>query len=490
MGISKINKSVAALAVGAATVAPALAVGVPAHATGSGPEQTYVVLYHQGASSHGAAAAVDAAGGAVVANYDQIGVVIARSSDSGFAAAMRGAASVDGVASTSGLGAKLEDDTLTAIDGPAATTGSVDSSEPLFGLQWDMRQIKADQAHATTLGSPDVVVGVLDSGIDATHPDLADNVRSDLSVGCNSGAPDSSYASWQPTASPHGTHVAGTIAAEKNGIGVVGVAPNVGLAAIKVVDDAGYIYPQAAICGFMWAGEHASDIKVTNNSYYIDPWLYNCKNDAGQRIVWKAVQRAVKFSQQQGVLDIAAEGNENTDLSKRSVDASSPDDGTPVTREVSNDCVDLPVEVPGVVGVTAVGAQQRKAFYSSYGIGTADVTAPGGDATSLQPPAPPATSGLIPSTIPGGGWAYMAGTSMATPHAVGVAALIASTHPGAGPQQIANLLDQGADPLACPEGDFAPVYGGVAWTANCYGGTPNNSFYGRGEVDALTAIGG
>lgn len=473
----------AALGVAVATAAAGVATTAPAQASTDGPEQTYVVLY-QSSTGRSAAADVTRAGGHLVADYPQIGVVIAASGSSGFASSMRHAGGVQDVASTSGLGAKLDEGAVTEAGPSTAAATGPDASEPLFGLQWDMRQIKADQAHEISLGSPDVVVGVLDSGIDATHPDLAPNIRPDLSAGCLTGAPDTSYDAWQPTTSSHGTHVAGTIAAAKNGIGIVGVAPEVGLAAVKVVDDEGFIYPQAAVCGFMWAAQHADSIKVTNNSYYIDPWLFNCKNDANQRVVWKAVQRAVQYATQQGVLNVAAEGNENQDLSKRNVDASSPDNGTPVTRQVSNDCVVLPVEVPGVVGVSAVGAQQRKAYYSSYGIGTVDVTAPGGDSTSLQPPAPPATSGLILSTLPGGRYGYAAGTSMASPHAAGVAALLASTHPAAGAQRLATLLDQGADPIACPEGTFAPF----GFTADCYGGTPNNSFYGRGEVDALDAV--
>ena len=79
-------------------------------------------------------------------------------------------------------------------------------------------------------------------------------------------------------ANGHGTHTAGTIAAAVNGIGVTGVAPNVGLAGVKSSNDDGFFFPEMVICSYMWVA--AKGIDVTNNSYFADPWLYNCVNDA------------------------------------------------------------------------------------------------------------------------------------------------------------------------------------------------------------------
>ena len=104
----------------------------------------------------------------------------------------------------------------------------------------------------------------------------------------------------------HGTHTAGTIAAAANGIGIVGVAPNVKIAGIKAGNADGYFFPEAVICSFMWAGDH--HLAVTNNSYFADPWLFNCRNDAEQRAIWKAEQRAIRYAMQQGVLVVAAGG--------------------------------------------------------------------------------------------------------------------------------------------------------------------------------------
>ena len=106
------------------------------------------------------------------------------------------------------------------------------------------------------------------------------------------------------------------------------MAPNVRIAGIKAGNADGFFFPEAVVCAFMWAGTHGID--VTNNSYFADPWLFNCKNDPTQRAIWKAEQRAIKFAQQNGVTVVAAEGNQSEDISHPTQDATSPDDTTPV----------------------------------------------------------------------------------------------------------------------------------------------------------------
>ena len=194
--------------------------------------------------------------------------------------------------------------------------------DPLSGLQWDMRQIHAPEAHAITGGSPEVLVGDIDTGLDYTHPDLAANVDFENSVSCVGGVPDQDPDAWFDV-SGHGTHTAGTIAAAANGVGIVGVAPNVKIAAIKAGNDEGYFFPADVVCAFMWAGSHGVD--VTNNSYFADPWLFNCRNDPEQRIILEAEERAVRWAQEQGVLVVSSAGNENHDLAHPLTDVISPD---------------------------------------------------------------------------------------------------------------------------------------------------------------------
>lgn len=446
----------------------------------AGETQTYLIVYRSAAVPTGAATAIGAANGTLVASYDAIGVAVARSSDPQFAVAIRKDKRVEGATATAGFATQL--DAEMEVVETASTTLDGAWGDPLSNRQWDMVNIRVPEAHEVTSGSPAVVVGDIDSGLDYTHPDLAANVDFANSVSCIGGVPNQDPAAWDDD-NGHGTHTAGTIAAAANGIGIIGVAPNVKIAGIKAGNADGFLFPEAVICGFMWAADHHLD--VTNNSYFVDPWLFNCRNDAEQRAIWKALQRAIRYAQQQGVVVVAAEGNENIDLSKQNVDFISPDtDPDPVPREVTNACVVIPVEIPGVVGVTADGAFEQKSYYSSYGVGTADLTAPGGDRRFQDPG--DGSRGFVLSTFPGNRYALAQGTSMASPHVAGVAALIRSQHPNMPPGAVAAVLQNTAMPMACPPNPFDPGGTGT-WLATCVGGA-TNGFYGHGQVDALSAV--
>jgi subtilisin family serine protease len=298
----------------------------------------------------------------------------------------------------------------------------------------------------------------------------------------------------------HGTHTAGTIAAALNGIGIVGVAPNVKIAGIKAGNADGFFFPEAVVCSFMWAATH--HVNVTNNSYFADPWLFNCRNDAEQRAIWNAERRAISYAISKGVVVVAAEGNQADDLAHPTQDATSPDDTNPILRTIHNDCAVVPVEVPGVIGVTANGNLQLKSFYSSYGVGTADVIAPGGDSILQRTAAAP--NGRVLSTYPaslfsnclrkvvdsGATYCYLQGTSMASPHAAGVAALIESrgiTNPGA----VAAKLQNTTDHIDCPPDlsiyAFFPALDNGA-PQLCQGDLDYNSFNGHGQINALSAV--
>lgn len=109
-------------------------------------------------------------------------------------------------------------------------------------------------------------MGDIDTGLDFTHPDLAPNYDAADSADCTSGLPAALPVGND--ANGHGTHTAGTIAAAANGIGIVGVAPNVKIAGIKAGNDDGFFFPEAVVCAFVWAGTHGVD--VTNNSHFAD----------------------------------------------------------------------------------------------------------------------------------------------------------------------------------------------------------------------------
>jgi subtilisin family serine protease len=469
-----------------------------------GSTQNYVVLYKAQSVASDAATAITNAGGEVVYSYSKIGVVIARSNNTQFRNNLVLNSAVEGVSATTNFATKLSDDLNTdANEAPLPDSAPATDSDSLSGLQWDMIQIHTPEAHAITGGSPSILVGDIDTGLDYTHPDLAPNVDFANSVNCVSGVPvPGAVAAMDDNG--HGTHTAGTIAAASNGIGIVGVAPNVKIAGIKAGNADGFFFPEAVICAFMWAGSH--HFNVTNNSYFADPWLFNCRNDADQRAIWKAEQRAIRYAMSQGVVVIAAEGNQADDLAHPTQDATSPDDTNPVLREIHNNCLVIPTEIAGVVGVTADGNLQFKSFYSSYGVSTADVMAPGGDSILQRTAASP--NGRVLSTWPaslltvtclparrlvdasGATYCYQQGTSMASPHVAGVAALIMSQGV-ASPGAVTARLQNTADPIPCPTDlsiyDFFPATDNGAPQV-CQGGASYNSFSGHGQVNALQAV--
>ena len=437
----------------------------------------YVVNAVPGAvTTEAASAAVVAAGGTVLARWDEIGVVTARSTAAGFVDRVRASSSVESAGPTRTAAVRATPDADAGGDAESAAVPSTgvqatglaervaDVADPGEERRWNDQAVHAAEARAVQPGSPDVLVGVLDSGVDATHPDLVSQVDPAASVGCSvDGVADTDPAAWAPSSDAatstreHGTHVAGIIAAADDGRGVVGVAPGVRLASVKVVDADGFIYPEYAICGYMWAAQQQMD--VANASFFVDPWAAWCSADPDQAPALDAVARAVAWSQHEGVLDVAAAGNATVgavavDLAHKTADSLSPNDSTPQPgRDVSQGCSQLPAEVDGVVTVSSAqqggGGSIEKSRFSNYGAGVVDLTAPGA---------------AVLSTVPGGGFAALSGTSMAAPHVAGVAALLASVHPGATPAELRDLLARQA------------------------GGETPSEYFGAGMVDAFAAV--
>ncbi|MDN3293342.1 S8 family serine peptidase [Streptomyces ficellus] len=454
----------------AVTLGATLALATPAAAVETAPRaaaaawaagtRAHLVITAPGDTS-AVRAAVAANGGSVFASYDAIGVIVAHSASAGFASAMRGVTGVQqvGATRTSDVPADAYNPKLPANPAQSPTT----PAESL--TRWDMTQIKADQAWAVSTGSAAVKVGVLDTGVDDQHQDIAPNFNAADSVSCAYGKADTRTGAWRDVGT-HGTHVAGTIAAAKNGKGVVGVAPGVTISSVRIAEPGSSLFfAENTICGFMWAGDHG--FKVTNNSYYTDPWQFNCPDNADQAAIIEGVKRAQEYAEKRGSLQIAAAGNSNLDLANKTVDTESPNDSTPVTRTITNACLDIPTELPGVVTVAAMGKGNVKASYSNYGNGVIDIAAPGGDGTSG-----------VYSTLPGGKYGNMNGTSMASPHVAGVAALMASANPAATPADLRSGLGVQANDTACPS------------DSRCTGTTATNGFFGEGQTDALKAVGG
>jgi subtilisin family serine protease len=312
---------------------------------------------------------------------------------------------------------------------------------------------------------------VLDSGIDGRHVDFTKggvsnvdcargrNSLTTLPPGVAVGTPDPCTDNQF-----HGTHVAGTIGARANGIGIVGVAPNVTLVPVKVCDTSGYCYASPVVDGITYSGDEKFD--VINMSFFVDDnefqesTEFKCASDPVQRTFRRAVERALAYARSQGVTPVAALGNSDQDLA-HPVDES----GQPI----SNECEVVPAESQGVVGTMALGAESEKAGYSNYGTGATDVAAPGGNGSTGD------CATTILSTIPGGAYLCIQGTSMASPHAAGVAALIVSQYGRVGadgdvkfpPQKVASYLQSTTVDIGKPGYD------------ECFG---------NGRIDALRAV--
>jgi subtilisin family serine protease len=478
--------------------------------------ENYIVLYKLEVVPADAATTISNASGVLVKSYDVIGVAIARSSSTSFRDNLLTDSRIEDVSATTRFGVKLKNDQATddadgALPGGDPPNLPASDSDNLSSLQWDMVQIKTPDAHQITGGSPSVVVGNIDTGIDKDHPDLQANLDFGKSCSCIGGVPNPDPNAWDDHHG-HGTHTAGTIAAAANGIGIVGVAPNVKVAAIKAGNDDGFFFPEAIVCAFMWAATHHLD--VTNNSYFADPYLFNCRNDPVQRAIWKAEQRAIRYALRQGVTVVAGLGNQGDDLAHPEVDPYSPDfpPGSGEEREITNACLVIPVEIPGVIGVTADSnvlqdntdpdSGYLKTAYSNYGIGITQVIAPGGTTQagvlSTWPAELPCSKGVLDPGPPSSEYCFLHGTSMASPHVAGVAALIISRFGNLNnsqtsklsPGEVAALIRQSADSQPCPD-ILPPGYVRLSGSPQtCQGGPANNSWYGSGQVNALKAVTG
>lgn len=381
--------------------------------------------------------------------------------------------------------------------------------DALESCQWDMARINTAGAHpvATGLG---VKVGVIDGGVDFSHPDLAGAI--DVATSCsfiNSSTPtadpaevangDCSNKAAVQDLQGHGTHVATTIAARENGIGIVGVAPQATIVGLKACTIVGYCFADSVAAALRYAGDQRLD--VVNLSLFADPYLYYCGNEAEQRAILEDLQSAARYAQQRGVVIVAAAGNEAHDLQHPTTDDVSPDwpPDAAIERDVGNNCRVAPAELPGVVTVSATGVNQL-ASYSNVG-SPVDVAAPGGDA-----PQTPGTvfgrgrilagwsstdmTGLWEALIGanravesgGGRYVWISGTSMASPHVAGVVALIRQMHPGMPQGAVAAHIRASATSLDCP----------ATWPAGdprqCTGGDGHTSFYGAGLVNAGAAV--
>jgi len=283
-------------------------------------------------------------------------------------------------------------------------------------LPWGVDRIDAEKAWSTTTGDP-VKVAIIDTGIASSHPDLSANLKGGVStVG---------YTSKYNDDNGHGTHVAGTVAALNNTTGVVGVGPKIDLYAVKVLDRFGSGYLSDVIEGLDWAV--GNGMKVVNMS--LGTSSYN-----------KSLEDAVKRVNAAGIVQVAAAGNSGS----------------------ADNTVNYPAKFAQViaVGATDSSTSNNIAYWSSRGP-EVDLAAPGVN---------------IYSTWPSRSYKTLSGTSMASPHVAGTAALVLTRPVGA--------YDLDADSVWDP----IEVQNKLEFTATDLGAAGKDNLYGSGLVNAERAV--
>ncbi len=553
----------------AVTGAAALAAGVlvsgpSAYATSSatsgaggasttGSSTGYAVLAKEGASAAALASQLRAAGATVSSVNEAIGLVTVSKADSGFLAKARSNGVVANAAANGVIGrapkGSVSGDEVAAARAAVTKAAAGPAADPLDAQLWDMTMMDVPKAHAVTLGDARVKVGIIDTGVDGSHPDIAPNFDAALSRNFTVDDPAlgdlCNYANCVDPANvddnEHGTHVAGTIGAALNGRGMSGVAPSVSLVNVRAGQDSGYFLLGPVANAITYAAD--SGIDVVNMSFYIDPWLYNCKGGAPedtpeqaaeQDLIIATMDRAFKYATQKKVTLVAALGNDHDNIDNPRMDVSSPDYGpAPHDRTITpGQCFDLPVQGKNVIGVSSVGPSGRKADYSNWtstlNSKSLEVAAPGGwFRDGFGTPTYRTNGNLILSAAPlnvllangsvdaagnvhnsavvkdcsGGSCAYyqyLQGTSMASPHAAGVAALIVSKFGEKkgnsifmAPNDVRSILMETAVPQPCPAGgmiSYANVGRPPAFDAACVGTQEFNGLYGAGIVNAYNAV--
>ena len=494
----------------AAVLIPASAMG-----TSSAGSQHYTVAF---TNASGLPANVDQmvqnAGGTIVERIPQIGGIGVESSNPNFAADIAKNNSVKAAAVSVEASIpetdQLSTDSSTDNGGTYSPTGSDTQAmpDPLGSEQWDKKKLNATTTgtYAIQPGRKDVKVFVIDTGADMSHPDVAPN----LDV-----ADSRSFVPSEPTIQDfhgHGTWTISAVGAPINGIGISGVAPNVTLVEGKVLAGTGsgeFLWTDEAL---VYAGLMHFDVVSASLGGYI-PKCGNVKQnpDGCDHPDYILLNRATQFARSNGVLPVAAAGNDGFDLSQGAF---------------FRDFVEAPGEVPGWVTVSATGYNDGKAFYSNYGT-SIDVSAPGGStrdyngvpgqpgpcphgslcrligawsSTASEAPADPIEICTGPGgTPPCAEYGYVQGTSMATPNVAGVAALIISQYgdfssnnqnkPHMSPTAVESILQTTANNQPCPSPNTVTQGPGFVFaTATCQGNTGNNTFFGKGIVDALKAV--
>lgn len=362
------------------------------------------------------------------------------------------------------------------LAGAVPASPSDPSAALFFPAQWNLRAIGADVAWAAGhLGSADVTVAILDTGIGYTHVDLEGLVDLDRSVSFLP-VEDSLVELNFPGAHPiadlgfHGTHVAATVAS--NGLAAAGVTSRTRLMGVKVC--AGHLEMPLCPTGAILAGiEYA----VENGADIINMSLGGAFTKRGSPGFVSVINRLFNYARRNGVTIVIAAGNESADLDHDFFPVEN-EDGIPVLTHLPS-LFHVFCDAPHVICVSATAPTASEsivgpwvnvdapAFYTNFGRSAISVAAPGGNNAGVVWAAC-STFSLRFSECQSNGFVLpLAGTSMAAPHVSGLAALLAAEQTSK-PSQIRQAIEHAADDLGEPGTD---------------------PFYGRGRINVASALG-
>lgn len=463
------------LSMAAATAPPASAddnVGLVSPARSAAGLMNYAINLDSNAGESEMASAADlipSVGGVLLTSYPQLGTLFAQSESASFAPDLAAALAKAGVSVHSigptRVAAVPENERAvggatpaapaaapaaeSAADGPVTDTPAADAPDvstvtipdPNSRVgsarsNWGAEAMDARGAAEVAVTRAPVTVGVIDSGIDDTQPDLVGRVDTARSVSCAVNGVPNQAEDARSFSSGHGTHVAGVIAANHNDIGIDGIAPEATLVSIKALNESDLLYPEALVCAYEWATTHQVDI--VHNSYQMDPWVYWNPMDPEQAAALEAAERAIHRAQSNGLAVIAGAGDRGVDIDHPTTDSDSPTDSTPIPNRSVEGARMVPAQVSGVVSVSSVGMEDwnaeplratlMRAERSNYGA-SVDFAAPGEWIYSTYP------NGRIPQI-----YGYTSGTSTAAAHVSGIAALVKSVHPTLPGAQIISIM--------------------------------------------------
>lgn len=415
-------------------------------ATPTTPTDQHIFVMNGDAIPDNFAADVAAAGGTLVRVQSEIGVAVVKGlTDAAANKLARGNGKVERDVMVQWIPTLAESQVYVAADAPAPVEGQSLNPSPfsaafLVPYQWNMRQIHAPEAWLAHTGIPSVRVAIIDTGLDPDHIDQAGliDVASSIAFTPSTSGPPA----WADDHF-HGTHVGGIVTT--NNIGTAGVAPNVTLIAIKVLNSTGSGSFADVISGLIHAATvHANIANLSLGALFP-------KNGEGALV--GALNKAVNYANAHGVLVVSSAGNAAADL------------------QHDQNFISVPCESGTGVCISATNPADNLAFYSNYGVPAINVAAPGGDVS-----APPFSYVLSPCSSRGlckpatNRYLFVIGTSQAAPHVSGLAALLDSQFGGSlNPAQLQSALQRCSDDI---------------------GKAGVDPFFGQGRINAFKTVTG